>query len=112
YKVERFVLNNDEGKKYRRARWHIIMLLKYLCCPHNKIKLSIDKQSEQNSVVIEKILLDDEKTNTILKKAIEIIDLSLSQKENIEVILADRKTFERKDTTNIIIDYVKNHIAE
>ncbi|MDX5646599.1 AIPR family protein, partial [Clostridioides difficile] len=112
YKVERFVLNNDDGKKYRRARWHIIMLLKYLCCPHDKINLSIDKQSEENSLIIERILLDDEKTNTILKEAIEIIELSLSQKEDIEEILADRKTFERKDTTTIIIEYVKKYITE
>lgn len=112
YKVERFVLNNDDWKKYRRARWHIIMLLKYLCCPHDKINLSIDKQSEENSLRIEKILLDDEKTNAILKKAIEIIELSLSQKEDIEEILADRKTFERKDTTTIIIEYVKKYVTE
>lgn len=88
------------------------MLLKYLSCPHDKINLSIDKQSEQNSKIIEKILLDDEKTNLILKKAIEIIELSLSQKEDIEIVLADRKTFERKDTTTIIIEYVKNYILE
>ncbi|ECC1349504.1 AIPR family protein, partial [Listeria monocytogenes] len=31
YKVERFVLNNEDGKRFRRARWHIIMILKYLC---------------------------------------------------------------------------------
>ncbi|MBT2158017.1 hypothetical protein KK421_00380 [Clostridioides difficile] len=88
------------------------MLLKYLCCPHDKINLSIDKQSEENSLIIERILLDDEKTNTILKEAIEIIELSLSQKEDIEEILADRKTFERKDTTTIIIEYVKNTLLK
>lgn len=107
YKVERFIQNQDEGKKFRRARWHIIMLLKYLCCPHDKISLSIDKKSEANSALIESILIDDEKTNQILKHIVEILEKSLSQKGNIEDFLSDRKIFERKETTTIILDYVK-----
>ncbi|EGP9032269.1 hypothetical protein I0301_003013, partial [Listeria monocytogenes] len=74
-----------------------------------KIKISIDKQSEQNSMILEKILLDDEKTNELLKKAIDIIEKSLSQNESIEEVLADRKTFERKETTTTIIEYVKTN---
>lgn len=107
YKVERFVQSHEDGKKYRRARWHLIMLLKYLCCSHDKISPSIDKRSEANSKLIETILLDDEKTNVILEKAIEIIKESLTQDNDIETVLADRKTFERKDTTTIILNYVK-----
>lgn len=109
YKVERFVQNDEKGRKYRRARWHIIMLLKYLCCPHDKMKNSIDKQSEQNSELIEEILLDEQKTNDILKKAIKVIELSLGQKANIEEVLSDRKTFERKETTTTIIKYIKGN---
>lgn len=107
YKVERFVQNQEEGKRFRRARWHIIMLLKYLCCPNDKINLAIDKKSEANSKLIEAVLLDDDKTNEILKKAVEIIEKSLSQKGYIDTILSDRKTFERKDTTTLILDYIK-----
>lgn len=109
YKVERFVQNQEEGKKFRRARWHIIMILKYLCCPNDKINLAIDKKSEANSKLIEAVLLDDDKMNEILKKAVEIIDKSLRQKGNIDTILSDRKTFERKDTTTHILDYIKNN---
>lgn len=107
YKVERFVQNQEEGKKFRRARWHIIMILKYLCCPNDKINLAIDKKSEANSKLIEDVLLDDSKTNEMLKKAVEIIEKSLSSKGNIDTILSDRKTFERKDTTTLILDYIK-----
>lgn len=109
YKVERFLQTQEEGRKFRRARWHIIMLLKYLCCPHNKIAQSIDKDSEANSMLIESVLLNDTKSNSILKKAVDIIEKSLSQKNNIDIILADRKTFERKDTTTIILDYVRRN---
>ncbi|NFO03400.1 hypothetical protein FDB23_04585 [Clostridium botulinum] len=110
YKVERFVQNQDEGKRFRRARWHIIMLLKYLCCPKGKFTLTIDKKSEENSRIIEKVLLDDNKTNEVLKKAIEVIEASLSKKGDINEILSDRKTFERKDTTTLILDYVENNM--
>ena len=87
------------------------MILKYLCCPNDKINLAIDKKSEANSKLIEAVLLDDDKMNEILKKAVEIIDKSLSQKGNIDTILSDRKTFERKDTTTHILDYIKNNPA-
>lgn len=109
YKVERFIQYQEESKKYRRARWHLIMLLKYLCCPIDKISMAIDKKSESNSKLIEEILLDDDKTNDYLKKAVDIIEKSLGEKDNIETVLSDRKTFERKDTTNIIIDYIKKN---
>lgn len=112
YKVERFLQNQEEGKKFRRARWHIIMIIKYLCCPNDKINLAIDKKSEVNSKLIEACLLDEDKTNEVLKKAVEIIEKSLSQKGNIEIILSDRKTFERKDTTTLILDYIKLNPVE
>ncbi len=86
------------------------MLFKYLCCPKGKFTLAIDKKSEENSRIIEKILLDDDKTNEVLKKAIEVIEASLSKKGDINEILSDRKTFERKDTTTLILDYAENNM--
>ncbi len=105
YKVERFVQNQEDGKKFRRARWHIIMLLKYLCCPNDNINLTIDKKAETNSKLIENCLMDDDKANETIRKSIEIIDKCLSTK--IENYLEDRKTFERKDTTTLILKYLK-----
>ncbi|WP_414151698.1 AIPR family protein [Acetobacterium carbinolicum] len=108
YKVERFVQNNEDGRKFRRARWHIIMLLKYLCCPLEEIAIGIGKKSENNSKMIELILLDDNKLNELLKRIIEIIEECLTKEKSLEEVLSDRKVFERKETTTNLIKYVKN----
>ena len=81
------------------------MLLKYLCCPNDNINLTIDKKAETNSKLIENCLMDDDKANETIRKSIEIIDKCLSTK--IENYLEDRKTFERKDTTTLILEYLK-----
>ena len=109
YKVERFVQNNEDAKKYRRARWHIIMALKYLCCEFDKISTTIDRKSESNSKIIEQALLDDNKTQSLLKFTLETIQAALGENNNLEFFIADRKAFERKETTSIIIDYIKRH---
>lgn len=106
YKVERFVLNNEEGKKYKRARWHIIMLIKYLSCSIDKIDLKIGKISERQSKIIEKILLDDKKLNIMLKTVIKIIEECFN---NNSSILSDRKLFEKKETTSKLIEFVKEY---
>ena len=109
YKVERFVLNNEEGKKYKRARWHIIMLIKYLCCPIDKIDLKIGKVSEDQSNIIEKILLNDKKINIMLKVIINIIEQCFNH-DNI--ILSDRKLFEKKETTLKLIEFMREYQKE
>lgn len=101
YRVERFVTNSEMGKKYRRARWHIIMLLKYYLCDINNIELAINKKSEINSKVIERHLLDEDECHKILSALIEIINEYAIQYSN------DRKLFERKETTQNLIQLVK-----
>ncbi|MFB9997712.1 AIPR family protein [Providencia rustigianii] len=50
YKVERFVQNHEEGRKFRRARWHIMMLFKLRNCDVKDLdklgfnKIPIDKK--------------------------------------------------------------------
>ena len=100
YRVERFVTNSEMGKKYRRARWHIIMLLKYYLCDINNIELAINKKSEINSKVIERHLLDEDECHRILSALIEIINEYAIQHSN------DRKLFERKETTQNLIQLV------
>ncbi|MFV5262982.1 AIPR family protein, partial [Acinetobacter courvalinii] len=46
YRVERFIANNDEGKKFRRARWHLIMLLKIFCCNVSDINMHSNGRQE------------------------------------------------------------------
>lgn len=106
YKVERFVQNNK--KKYIRARWHIIMVLKYILCKDNQIDLRINKNANTNSQVIEKALLDEEESGKYIMNAIILINEALTQNgEKIEEVLQDRKLFERKDTTSILVDYLR-----
>ncbi|SFK72363.1 AIPR protein [Marinilactibacillus piezotolerans] len=110
YKTERFVLNNYD-RKYRRARWHIMMLVRYLCCKNKIVSNKIDKISNKNSELIEKVMLDEVKSNEILDCAIQIINRCLLKQNpnlSIDEILQDRKLFERKETTDILLEYVEN----
>lgn len=85
------------------------MALKYLCCEFDKISTTIDRKSESNSKIIEQALLDDNKTQSLLKFTLETIQAALGENNNLEFFIADRKAFERKETTSIIIDYIKRH---
>ncbi|PWD83640.1 AIPR family protein [Ignatzschineria cameli] len=105
YRVDRFIRTNEEGKKARRARWHLMMLLKYLLCDHNLIYKKIDRHSEEASKKIEKKLLDEEKCNSLIMQCLNIIKECLKT-HNIDYVL-DRKTFERKETTTLLIQYIK-----
>ena len=107
YNVEKFVRNNDDGKKYKRARWHIIMLIKYILC--SDIENKINKKSEENSKVIEEVLNDDRQCERVLRETIDIMNGFFSSKGELEKILSDRKLFERKETTTQLIEYAKKH---
>lgn len=109
YRVDRFIQNNEKGKKYRRARWHIIMLIKYYLCDSNSIEHKIDKKSHKNSEIMEKYLLDETKCNDLLTNILELIESYLSSEEGgLEKQFLDRKLFERKDTTIKLVEYVKS----
>lgn len=106
YRVERFVRNDEDGKKFRRARWHIIMLLKYLTFPSGKIDQKIGKNSDEHSKILEAKLIDENKSEQLIKRALGMLKDCLQQKD--ENYLEDRKTFERKETTSWLIDHVKD----
>ncbi|WP_185374901.1 AIPR family protein [Listeria booriae] len=105
YRVESFVRNNEEGKKFRRARWHIIMLLKYLMCPVEKIDGQVNKNAEQCSVILEGELLDELKSMKLIESCIEVIKECFKG----DNILSERKLFERKETTIRLIEYAREH---
>lgn len=113
YRVDRFIQNSELGKKYRRARWHIIMLIKYYLCDSNSIELKIDKKSDSNSKIIEDVLLNEEKCNDTLIKIVNLIEGYLNLEDGgIEKQLDDRKLFERKETTIKLVEYVKSKKAD
>ncbi|MDT0124889.1 AIPR family protein [Paenibacillus sp. RRE4] len=107
YRVEAFIRNNEEGKKYRRARWHLIMLLKYILDTDKNTIRSIDKQSEKLSNIIEKNMIDDTKSLKTIEKALSYIKEYLVS-HGIDDISEDRKIFERKETTQGLIEFVQN----
>lgn len=109
YRVEAFIRNNDEGKKYRRVRWHILLILKYLIFDVNKVSDKINKNANNESHKLEEILSDDVKSLNFIENSLQIIkdymqniDSSKSFDEHYE----DRKLFERKETTTNIIKYI------
>jgi hypothetical protein len=116
YKVERFVQNNEEGKKVRRARWHIMMLLKLMHCKKKDLdllcssRIEIDNRMKVASETLEKFLLKgDEVLYPELIRIVNFIKDSLSAHHGIdsEKLMNDRKVFERKETTTILINAVK-----
>jgi len=115
YKVSRFVQNNEIGRKYKRAKWHIMMLFKFLLCDTKDIDnlsktKTLNKIEDKNSKKVEKKLLrnEDEITSDLLK----IVDF-ISTTLNVETdgdnqnFLKDRKTFERKETTSKLINNIQ-----
>lgn len=114
YRAERYVLNNHD-RAYRRARWHIMMLAKYICCEKTNVSSKIDKTSNQNSEIIEKKMLSENDANKIFDKAVDIINNCLIEKYvdiDLNEILKDRKLFERKETTEWLISFVEKNYQE
>lgn len=108
YRTERYVLNNHD-RVYRRARWHLMMLVQYLCCGVENTSNKIDQINNKKSEKIEKIMLDEEKSNKVLNKSVKILNECLLKQypgKTIEEILEDRKLFERKETTDWLISFV------
>lgn len=102
YRIERFV-NSISGKKYKRARWHILMLFKYLL---NDITDSETKEISKRTATyvtqLENIMFDDKKSSVLISKAVSVIDSCL-------VDISDRKTFEKQSTTAQLIKYLKDN---
>lgn len=82
------------------------MLIKYLCCPIDKIDLKIGKPSEYQSNIIEEILMNDNKINIMLKLIINIIEECFNYDS---IILLDRKLFEKKEITLKLIEFMKEY---
>ena len=120
YRVERFVQNNEEGRKFKRARWHIMMLFKLLNCNSTQYKdnssvspsPNINKKMNQLSKTLEKkLLISDDHLNQDFIKILNFIKITISThypKRNADELFADRKLFERKETTTILIEAAKN----
>lgn len=105
YRVDAFIRNTDEGKAYRRARWHIMMLFKYLLDKtylqksNTEDGLEIDKDANKIAEQLEVILLSEDTTSYLISETLKVIRKYLED-NGIDDIANDRKIFERKETTD------------
>lgn len=106
YKVERYVRNNYD-RKYFKARWHLMMIIKYLL-GDKKDELGITKFNSEISHRIEEVVKNDTEFNNYIEQAIAILNKFLKEKFEEDIIQKDRKLFERKETTEELINYTKN----
>lgn len=98
YKIERFV-NSTTGKKYKRARWHILMTFKYLLNDTTTEVKEISKRTLTYAEKLEKAMCNDEESNRLLSESIKIIDLCFPD-------ISDRKIFEKQTTTSLLLKYL------
>ncbi|EDX54308.1 conserved hypothetical protein (plasmid) [Bacillus cereus W] len=100
-KVDKILEENVIPKEYSKMRWHILMILKYLLLKGRKMEPlnsnSIKKWCEE---VLNSISKDDELIKNMVLEAKDIIDAS-------KVNVNDRKTPERKGTTDIILCHIR-----
>lgn len=109
YRYESFIKQKKIDKKYRKARYHVLMLFKYIVAGKKVPKYFNSNSMEKYCEKIRSVLNDEEKCLAIYQKIIDFI----IQQDSIEY--DDRKVFERKESTDILlnlkdqaIEYVKN----
>ncbi|MDD3027313.1 MAG: AIPR family protein [Erysipelotrichaceae bacterium] len=100
YKIEALLKNGTLDKKYRRYKNHMLMLF--------RIKIAGAKMPQFNSADMEKycnklldILNDAEKFLQNVNELIVLLDANASKLD-----LADRKLFERKETTDYLLSII------
>lgn len=100
YKIESLFRNGLLDKKYNRTRYHALMVFRLIIGGYQKPR----NNSREMEKYCQKILdtLNSEECVDIFKKIIEYII------KFDEINLDDRKVFERKDTTTIILNDLKN----
>lgn len=100
FKLESLFKNGTLDKKYRRYKYHMLMLL--------RVSIAGLDTPKQNSVEMEKYckkILNVLNDNTqLIKKIKELI--SLLDKNSNKLNLSDRKLFERKETTEILLSMI------
>ena len=106
YKVERYVRNNYD-RKYFKARWHLMMIIKYLL-GDGKDELGITKFNSKISHKIEEVVKDDTEFSNYIEQAIAILNKFLEERFEKDIIQGGRKLFERKETTEELINYTKS----
>lgn len=97
YKIEDLFKTNKLDKKYRRCRYHAIMLFRIVVSKNEMPKFN-QKKMELYCQNILDILNNDDQCEEIFKIIVEFI---ISKGEEIDI--ENRKCFERKETTDYLL---------
>lgn len=101
YKIEKFTRAGSIDRKYNKARYHILMLLRMTSRPNPPPAFN-SKEMEDYCDYLINILYDDTKALLAFNKAIKIIDDS-------KIDINNRKLLYQKNTTDLLIaEYNKN----
>ena len=96
YKIEKLISDAVIDKKYNKARYHALMIFR-IYISGKKVPPFNSEKIEEYCKKITDILFNDQKCSVIFSK---IIDYIVAQKE---INFNDRKTFERKETTDFLL---------
>lgn len=97
YRYETFIKQKRIEKKYRKARYHVAMLFKYVVAGKKMPKYFNSKSMESYCIKIKNVLNNEE---VCLEYFLKIINFIINQ-ESIDY--DDRKIFERKETTEKLL---------
>ena len=102
YKIENLFKTHKIDKKYRRARYHAMMLFRMLVSTEEMPRFNARKMENYCKSILEVL-----ENNTECERIFCGIVAYIASKDG-ELDIMDRKCFERKETT----DYLKNHLDE
>ena len=108
YKIEKLISDGVIDKKYNKSRYHAMMLFRIYVSGKKVPRFNENKMEDYCNKIIN-ILFDEEKYKTIFLKIVEFI---VAQDE---IDFDDRKTFERKETTDLLLSKtaeLKRYITE
>lgn len=113
HKIENLFKSNKIDKKYRRSRYHAMMLFRIVMSKEDLPKFNQKKMETYCQNLLD-ILNDDSKCEKVFKT---IVSFTVSKGEDIDI--DNRKCFERKETTDFLlrekdelIQYLKNNGVE
>ncbi|MBR6211105.1 MAG: AIPR family protein [Clostridiales bacterium] len=96
YKIEKLISEGVIDKKYNKSRYHAMMLFRIYVSGKRAPKFNETKMDAYCNK-INAVLFDDTKCKVVFSRIIEFI---AAQKE---IDFDDRKTFERKETTDVLL---------
>lgn len=101
YKIEKLISEGIIDKRYYKSRYHAMMLFR-ICVSGKKVPHFNENKMDNYCQRIIDMLFDDEECKRLFLKIIEFIAMQR------EIDFDDRKTFERKETTELL----SNKVAE